>query len=153
MKKISFIAIVIFISSIFAGKVLDHYYKKFWANPFEKLDAIFKDSSIRDIIFIGDSRVHAGINPYYVDSITKLNTYNLGMGGASINEVCFLTESWLKNHKPPKLFIYSIGYGSILRSDINFKNPCYYLFYLNNKFVYNTFEDLNYHVQIGRAHV
>lgn len=146
MKKISYIVIAVFVSSIITGKILDNNYKKFWVNPFEKLDAIFKDSTNRDIVFIGDSRAHIGINPYYVDSITKLNTFNLGMGGASINEVFFLTEAWLKKHKPPKLFVYSIGYGSILRSNIAFKNPCYYLFYLNDKYVYNTFEDLNYHV-------
>lgn len=148
MKRVFFIFIFILITSSIVGKVFDIYYKKYWANPFEKLDAVFKDTSYRDIVFLGDSRVHVGINPYYIDSITKFNSYNIGIGGAPLNELYFLTQAWFNKHASPKIFVISIGYGSMLRYDDNFENPCYYFSYLNNEYVYKQFSDLKYHTTL-----
>jgi hypothetical protein len=150
MKRISIVVVTIFIATTIIGKVLDTYYKKFWANPFDKLDTVFIDTSYRDIVFVGDSRTHIGINPFYVDSITQLNSYNIGMGGASVNEVYFLTQSWLNKHQAPKVFVFSISVGTILKSNTFFRNPCLYFYYLDDKYTRKTLSDLHYHTSLFR---
>jgi hypothetical protein len=150
MKRIGIVVVTIFIATTIIGKVLDSYYKKFWSNPFDKLNTVFIDSSYKDIVFLGDSRTHIGINPFYVDSITTLNSYNIGMGGASVNEVYFLTQAWLNKHKVPKLFVFSITGGIILKSNTFFRNPCFYFFYLDNEYNRKTLSDLHYHTSLFR---
>jgi hypothetical protein len=150
MKKIFFFITLIFLSSLFINKFLDHYYKKFWNATFEKLDTVFKDTTSRDIVFVGDSRVQFGINPFYIDSITNKNSYNIGMGGAPINEITFLTKAWLNNHKPPKIFVVSIGLTGLLDGVNYFSNPCYYLSYLQDSLAYNTLSNLKYHTFLNK---
>lgn len=152
MKRIINIIIVILVSSIAFGKALDFFYKKHWTPIFEKLDTVFIDSSCKDIVCIGDSRIHLGINPYYIDSITKLNSYNIGMGGASINEVYYLTQAWLNNHKAPKLFICSVSPGLLSKYNTLLKNPCFYFFYLKDKNTLKTLSDLHYHTSLFKYH-
>jgi hypothetical protein len=148
MKRILIITILILTTSWITGKILDFYYCKFWKGTFQKLDTVFKDSSYRDIIFVGDSRTHFGINPFYIDSITKLNSYNIGMGGATIDEINFLTRAWFKNHSAPKFLFLNIGQGAFLKNESFFENPCYYFFYLKDQQTNETLAQLGYHTTL-----
>ena len=145
MKKIILIVSVTVISLIITGKVLDTKYKKYWWPFFDKLDVLIKDSSYYDGIYLGNSRTHFGINPYYVDSITGLKTYNMGMGGATINEINFIAKNYLQKHTAPKFALISIGYGGIIKTDRYLENPCYYLFYTQDSFINHILQNLHYH--------
>jgi hypothetical protein len=114
------------------GKIFDHVYRKRWsALYFEKSDALIKDTTAYDVIFIGNSRVHFGINPYYVDSVLRLNTYNFGNGGADAEDMALTASVYLQKHRAPKLTVISLDKGILTKSEI-LKTRFYYLFYLQN---------------------
>jgi hypothetical protein len=150
MKKISVFIVLIFLSSFLINKFLDHYYKKYWGTTFNKLETVFNDTTKRDIVFLGDSRTHFGVNPFYIDSITNKNSFNVGMGGAPISEITFLTKAWLNNHKAPEVFVVSIGLTGLIDSEKYFSIPCYYFYYLNDTLTYNTLSILKYHTFLNK---
>jgi hypothetical protein len=148
MKRVLIITASVLFAFFFINKILDKGYKKFWNPVFEKLDTVFEDTTSRDVIFLGDSRANYGINPFYIDSITGLNSYNVGMGGAAINEIGFLTSAWYQYHTAPKLVVISIGYVGIFESNTFFDNPCYYFYYNNKKFIKHVLDSLHYHTNL-----
>ncbi len=148
MKKL-FILLFTLITVLFiCGEFLDFHYKKYWRPVFDKLDVVIKDTSYYDAVFFGDSRVHCGINPYYVDSVTSLKTYNAGMAGAPLAEISFLMESYLQNHRPPHFTVLSINHANFKADTVHFKNPCYYFFYVNDPMVDSALKAMNYHTQL-----
>jgi hypothetical protein len=98
---------------------------------FESTNELIKGNSYHDIIFIGNSRVHSGINPYYIDSITKLDSYNFGIGGAGAADMLLTSTLYLQQHPAPKLVVLSLNLSTLLKNDI-LKTRYQYLFYLGN---------------------
>jgi len=150
MKKILIIIFCIWAAMFITGLALDRQYKIYWRPVFEKFDGVFKDSTGRDIVLEGDSRVHLGINPYYIDSVTGLNSFNSGLGGASVDEMYLLTRSWLKNHRVPKLFVVSINYAGMRANRKLLENPCYYLFYSSDPLVSDLLDSAHFHTALFR---
>jgi hypothetical protein len=114
------------------GKLADKGYHQFWRPFYTKLDVVFKDTSYYDVLFLGNSTVHFGINPYYVDSVTKLNTYNLGYGGADIAGMSLLLHGYMEGHPKPKAVLVSWDYSSFWHNG-DFSNYFLYFDYLKNK--------------------
>lgn len=148
MKKIYIIILLTLLFGWLTGKLLDNGYKRFWRPFMEKLDVVLNDSSKRDVVFLGDSRTFQGINPYYIDSVAGTDSYNAAMPGASMNEIYFIAEAWLRGHQPPKLFVISIPFWGILPSETKFENTCQYLFYLNNPMVKKALSSQHYHTSM-----
>lgn len=148
MKKLIIIFISVLAAMLLAGEIFDSSYKKFWRPLFDKLGTTIKDSTYHDGIYLGDSRAHFGINPYYIDSTTGYNTYNVGMGGATINEINFLAKQYIAKHRPPKFAVISVGYSDILSEGKFFENPCHYFFYADDSSTDNTLQRLGYHTTL-----
>lgn len=148
MKKILIILLSLIASLLLAGKLLDNCYKKFWNPFFDKLDVVIKDKTYYDGIYLGNSKVHFGINPYYIDSATFLKTYNAGMAGAPMTEINFLLKTYLQKHPAPIFVVLSIDYSSLMFRGGFFRNPCYYLFFTQNSTVNSKLQDLHYHTTL-----
>jgi len=132
IRRLIIVAIATCVISFLTGWVFDYQFKKRWSVIFfEKSDELIKGHNNYDIIFLGNSRVHFGINPYYVDSVTKLNSYNFGTGGADAQDIRLSSLVYLQHHKPPKLVIISLDKASLGKKDI-LKTRFHYLFYLEN---------------------
>lgn len=84
-----------------------------------------------DILFLGNSKIHTGLNPYYIDSVTKLNSYNLAMSGGDEQEMKLLSTVYLQHHLPPKIVIIGIDNSMLLKYNM-LKERFQYLFYLHN---------------------
>lgn len=151
MKKLLLIVCCVLAVLLLAGKLFDRCYKRYWWPFFEKLDLVIKDTACFDGVYLGDSKVHFGINPYYVDSATGLNTYNISMGGASINEINFIATQYLAKHRPPKFAVISIGYSDLLPTIKLLDNPCYYLFYTSDPLTNDVLTKLGYHTGLYAA--
>jgi hypothetical protein len=151
MKKIFIIVVLSLVCSWITGIVLDRSYKKFWKPFVEKLEVVLNDTGKRDIVFLGDSRTHQGIHPFYIDSAAQVNSYNAAMGGASINEIYFIADAWLNRHRPPKLFVVSVPFSGILECGNKFENTCQYLFFLDNPMVKKALSDQHYHTNLIKA--
>lgn len=148
MKRIVTIVLILIAVMFATGFLFDRCYKKFWWPFFDKLDVVIKDTSYYDGIYLGDSRTHFGINPYYVDSVLKIKTYNIGMGGANISETNFLAATYMKKHTAPKFAVIAIGYSNIFEPNNFFENPCYYFFYNDDTSVNHILQKLGYHTSI-----
>lgn len=55
-----------------------------------------------DILLLGTSRMKNGLDPYVIDSITGLSTYNAAVGGSSAIEANMILQAYLVNNPPPK---------------------------------------------------
>lgn len=132
IKKLLIVFIIILLAAYSTGFILDMQYKKRWAVLFfEKSDELIKGNKNYDVIFLGNSRVHFGINPYYVDSATKLNSYNFGNGGADAEDIMLTANIYLQKHPAPKLAVISLDKGALLKNEI-LRSRFHYLFYLEN---------------------
>jgi hypothetical protein len=144
LKKILIIIVITVPLLIFASFVFDHGYRKFWKPFYEKTDEAFLGKTNFDVLFFGNSTVHFGINPYDVDSVSKLSSYNFGIGGANITAMNALLMGYLEDHAAPKIIFYSMNYSTFGKTD----NANYFLFfdYLQNKYAAAYLEEKNVHV-------
>lgn len=132
LKRLFIVFGIIFLVAYSTGLILDHRYKKRWSVLFfEKTDELIKGNKNYDVIFLGNSRVHFGINPYYFDSATNLNSYNFGNGGADAEDIMLTANVYLQKHPVPKIVIISLDKGALLKNEI-LRSRFHYLFYLEN---------------------
>ena len=132
LKRLIIVFIITATVAYSTGLLFDHMYKKRWSILFfEKTDALIKSKTNYDIIFLGNSKVHFGINPYYVDSVTKLNSYNFGYGGSDMQDIMLTCNIYFQNHPAPKLVILSLDKGGFTRNE-TLKTRFHYLYYLDN---------------------
>jgi hypothetical protein len=124
-KKIICVVLLAAAGCFLAGSVADRAYHRYMHVFFDKLDIAFKDSTNYDVVFIGNSTVHFGIDPYYVDSVTHLNTFNLGYGGANIQSMSALFDGYLEAHPKPKAIVLSIEEATVAADD----RAGYFLFF------------------------
>lgn len=132
LKRSAIIIITIIVSAVAIGAVLDNVYRKRWSLIFfEKTDELIHSKRFYDVVFLGDSRVHFGINPYYFDSATTLNSYNFGYGGADAEEIMMVTNILLARHPAPKLAVVSLSLGCMTKNE-TLKTRFHDLYYLGD---------------------
>jgi len=132
IRRLFIVFIISIVAAFAAGMIFDNIYKKRWQTLFfEKTDELLKGKTNYDIIYLGNSRVHFAINPYYVDSVTKLNSYNFGFGGADAEEIMLTSNIYLNQHKAPKFVIISLDNGALLKNNI-LQTRFHYLYFLHN---------------------
>ncbi|MEO7523987.1 MAG: hypothetical protein ABIT58_07815 [Ferruginibacter sp.] len=131
-KRLTLVALITCGIAYLTGFLFDDLYRKRWATIFfDKTNAIVKDSTYHDIILLGDSRVHFGINPYYFDSVTNMDSYNLGYGGADAQEIMMINNVYLMQHPKPQLAILSLNLGGMTKNE-TLKTRFHALYYLDN---------------------
>jgi len=136
-RRLIYIVLIIILSAFAIGKYFDYRYKKRWHwLYFSKIDEATKGTTNYDIILLGNSRIHTGLNPYVIDSVTGLKSYNLAIGSGDEQEMKLLGSVYLKNHKPPKYVFIGVDYFLLMKYEI-LKERFAYLFYLDNDTIYN----------------
>ncbi|MEO6489243.1 MAG: hypothetical protein ABIO04_04810 [Ferruginibacter sp.] len=132
LKRLIIIIIISISIALLSGILLDHIYKKRWSTLFfDKTETLIASKTNYDIIFLGNSRVHFGINPYYIDSITKLHSYNFANGGSDAEDILLTSRVYLQYHAAPKVVVISLDMGA-LKPNESLKTCYHYLFYLQN---------------------
>ena len=96
------------------SQVLNVGYRKLFQPTYETLSKIFEDTVFYNTLLIGNSQVEFGINPYYIDSIAKLNSINFGYAATNFPTHHLLLQSYLKYHKAPRYVILGVGNGMFL---------------------------------------
>ncbi|MEP6675111.1 MAG: hypothetical protein ABJA78_08145 [Ferruginibacter sp.] len=131
-KRLIIVVLLTWTAVWLTGKLFDYRYHKRWSYLyFDKIDQLLKKDSSYDVIFVGDSRTHEGINPFYVDSITGLNSYNFGFAGSDGEELKLVSTLYLQSHQHPKLAVITIDAGTLEPLRILKQRFCY-LSYMNN---------------------
>lgn len=111
---------------------------------FNKYNELFlKEGNTYNVLFLGSSRAEMHFEPKTFDSITNLNSFNLGISGASLRVNYTLLKTYCHQHQKPKHVILNIDYFS-LKSDIDMLNdfPRYFP-YLKNEYLRNELNNID----------
>lgn len=137
MKRIVLSVIAVFVLAYIVRELLYHGARKSTGGEFEKLTTVFLDSNDYNAVYLGSSRTEAHFNPAIIDSITRLNSYNLGMEGASMSLALTVLKAYLVHSKKPSYVIVNVEYVDVPADDsIVYRFPRYFP-YLANPELYN----------------
>ena len=133
-----FIVGILFLSACFiTGSYFDHKYRKAWSTLFfSATDTILAKDKNYDIILLGDSRIHFGLNPYYIDSVTGLSSYNFAIGGSDAAMLKLNSTLYLQQHPAPKFVVIGAG-NSMIKAPLSVKSQFHFLYYLKEDAVYD----------------
>jgi hypothetical protein len=105
---------------------------------FNKYNELFlKKDNTYDVLFLGSSRAEMHFNPKNFDEITGLNSYNMGISGASLKVSYVLLKSYLNDHAKPKYLIVNVDYFSLKNDTDRLNDFPRYFPYLQNEFLRN----------------
>lgn len=131
LKRAIITVVCIFTGAFLVGKIFDDRYKKRWATLFfNSADTLTKGKTNYDILFLGNSRTHFGINPYYIDSITQQHSFNFGIGGADLQTIALVASAYVENHQSPKIVVIGIDEG--MHTVKNKLNTLYHFLYYSH---------------------
>ncbi|HSZ71447.1 MAG TPA: hypothetical protein VK750_02145 [Cytophagaceae bacterium] len=152
MNHLAKILIVLVVSGICCQGIFliaDHQLEKYNVHKKERLDEIILGHLPFDVLFLGSSKTHTGINPYYVDSVAGCNSYNLGIEGGRINEFKIIWDAYLQNHPKPKLLILSVN---LFEFDLRrgFFNHTQYFPYLENNVISKGLDEYGHRTSLHR---
>ena len=128
----------------FAYITLNNGLKKYNIHKTERLAELFLGHSKYNLLFIGSSKTHTGINPRVIDSICKLNSYNAGVEGGNLFEFNMTFEAYLEAHPAPEYLVLTIDLNSF---DLKrkFFNYSQYFPYVENKIIHKTLNENSQH--------
>ena len=137
IKRLIIILLITYAAALATGFIFDKRYKKrLQLSYFDKMELLLSGKPDYDIVFFGNSRTHFGLNPYYIDSITGLQSYNFGMGGSDTEEMLLFATLYFAHHKAPKYALLSIDASSVLKPD-RLKDRYSNLFFLDNDTIFS----------------
>jgi len=137
--KIIALGIILLLSAFVADFVVTSGLKKTGnresggGDEFTTWNAICSSSINADIIVNGASRAYRQVNPFILDTMLNLNTYNIGMSGASFDQQYVRYLTFVKLNKKPKYIIQQVDYGSLFVSNSVDERFLPYLPYLDGK--------------------
>ena len=111
------------------------YYKRF--------DPVFEAGPAYDVLFVGSSRTFRGINPYIIDSICHVNSFNAGKDAGHIPDFEMTIKGYLVNHPAPKLIVLTYDFTSFSTPNEIFNYPLYYPL-IENPVIEQTFKKYGY---------
>ncbi len=112
--------------------------KKNKAGIFNKYNELFlKEGNTYDVLFLGSSRAEMHFNPMVFDSITGLNSYNMGISGASPKISLALLKTYCQQHQKPKFIIFNVDYFWLQNDTDRLNDFPRYFPYLENRSLRN----------------
>ena len=141
-KAIAYIVICIFACYV-AREILYIGVRKNKIGEYDKLNTVFIKHNNYNAIIIGSSRAESHYNSKILDSITKLNSYNIGISGAILPIVLTSLQCYLANSTPPRYVIMNIDFQTFESNKDTIYNFPRYFPYLGEKTLYNRLSKLD----------
>ena len=114
------------------------------AGIFNKYNELFlKEGNTYDVLFLGSSRAEMHFNPKVFDSISGLNSYNMGISGASPKISLALLKTYCQQHQKPKFIIFNIDYFWLQNDTDRLNDFPRYFPYLGNTTLRNELSKLD----------
>ncbi len=110
---------------------------------YHKLDQLFLQKNEFNTIFIGSSRAECHFNPRIFDSITGLNSFNIGMSGSNNAFTYSLLKAYLYNSKAPANIIMNLDFHFSHESSDTIYNYPRYFPYLSNPVLYTELKKID----------
>lgn len=137
LKKIIFYFFVLTALSFVLRFFIHEGLRKNQSGVFDKLNIIFHQTNLHEVLFIGSSRAECHFNTKLFDSITGLKSYNMGISGSNNSFTYGIFKSYLSNHPSPKIAIMNIDFHFAHQgSDTIYEFPRFFP-YLDNKVLYD----------------
>lgn len=141
MKKFILKTLLGFVIVSFAlftlDKIVTYGLSKSSFNTFKDLNDLYNNRINADIVLLGSSRTYAMMNPEILDSILKLNTYNFGQDGATIELQKAIFDDVLINTSPSlKTVVQNIDLTTLLPNKSEYFKEKYYP-HLHRENLYN----------------
>ena len=131
-RRLTIVFLLVLIIAFAAGSFFDYRYRQRWRwLVFDKMEVALSDPQDYDILLLGNSRIHTGVNPYYLDSITGLKSYNLAIGAGDEQEMKLMSTVYLDHHKAPAFVVIGLDNSMLVKYNI-LRERFGYLFYLDN---------------------
>lgn len=137
LKKIIFYFLILSSLAYLVRFILHEGIRKNKVGLFDKFNVVFHQKDYHEVIFVGSSRAECHFNPAIFDSITGLNSYNIGVSGSNNSFTYGILKSYLSGREAPKIAIMNIDYHfSNESSDTIYEFPRFFP-YLDNKILFN----------------
>lgn len=89
-----------------------------------------------DMLVLGTSRAYIHVSPAILDTALQLNSYNLGMDGASFDIQYDILRLYLQRNKKPEYILQEVGYPTFVKSDsVQYFHE--FISYINDTAVWN----------------
>ena len=101
------------------------------------------DSAHYDALFLGSSRVEMHYNTYLFDSLTKQNSFNLSLAGATPQVAFAALKTYLQSSKAPGYLLYELDYHFLKYISNEVKEFNNYFPFLSNKTLLTEFNNID----------
>lgn len=149
LKRLVIVGIIALLACFATGSYFDARYRTYWSTLFfNSTDTLLNKDRQYDIVLLGNSRIHFGLNPFYIDSATGMSSFNFGIGGADAAILQLNTELYLQNHPAPKYAVIGTDVSMVVAPEAIY-TQYHLLYYLHNDIVYRQLK--KYHPAVGIA--
>lgn len=126
--------LILFISALFLYRTFLYTgIRKNKQGIYNKYNELFiKKGNSYDVLFLGSSRAEMHFHPKIFDSITGLNSYNMGISGASVRISYAMLKTYCSQHNKPKFVIYNVDYFHLKNDTDRINDFPIYFPYLSN---------------------
>ena len=108
LTKIAIFAVAAYLLALGLDAMISHGLANSAGLPHQAWKEIRTGNYASDIVIMGTSRALEHYDPCVIDSVTGLQSYNLGMGGYSINVELMKYRYYCHYHPQPKYIIYDV---------------------------------------------
>lgn len=99
---------IVFVLAVCADICVSHTLRHSKNQMYVGWNDIYNDTTHYDLVINGNSRALQHFNPYILDSLLLINTYNLGMNGSMINRQIIKYDKYCELHGEPKYLLQNI---------------------------------------------
>ena len=110
VTKIAIFAVAAYLIAFGLDAMISHGLANSAGHPHQAWCEIRSGNFASDIVIMGTSRALEHYDPSIIDSITGLQSYNLGMGGYGINVQLMKYKYYCQYNHLPKYLIYDVDY-------------------------------------------
>lgn len=110
---------------------------------FEKYTTMFLKANNYNVLFLGSSRTETHFNTRIFDSLTGLNSFNLGVTGASPRIAFGILKAYTSKSAMPEFLIYDLDFHFLKYGIDTIRHFPRYFPFLENKELFNQFNQMD----------
>ena len=106
--------VIVFVSAIVVDYIITTGLKKTDIRKYSVWNDIYRGGVDADLVVVGSSQAWCGYNTYILDSVLKLNSYNLGFDGHPIDYQIIRYDTYRRFNSKPKVILINTVFWSTL---------------------------------------
>ena len=118
--------VVIVVLAVVSDYMVSTGLKRAERGHFYTMNKLMNDRIDADVVILGNSRASSSYHPSVLDSILKIDTWNLGVSGQPFGVSYLRWQLYRRNNCNPKLLIVNIDYAELNMVSNGFEKEQYY---------------------------